>query len=184
VSIDIYLSRHVVVLFTMSVSNLFFFFFSSRRRHTRWPRDWSSDVCSSDLNRLDLQPQAIERVPMDPGQEPTLAPLELGVAGREVPPQHESFVLDRAEREIDVPNRDAERRRDGRRRGRPRHFESPTHQLAERIFPTPRPGAIPLRHDVRRLTLSAGERGLEQREPFSGEPELGLVEQRSGPPGL
>src|SRR5439155_10876943 len=29
-----------------------FFFFSSRRRHTRWPRDWSSDVCSSDLERL------------------------------------------------------------------------------------------------------------------------------------
>src|SRR5207253_8571898 len=27
------------------------FFFSSRRRHTRWPRDWSSDVCSSDLPR-------------------------------------------------------------------------------------------------------------------------------------
>src|SRR5271166_7176 len=24
------------------------FFFSSRGRHTRWPRDWSSDVCSSD----------------------------------------------------------------------------------------------------------------------------------------
>src|SRR5690625_4425991 len=23
---------------------------ASRRRHTRWPRDWSSDVCSSDLN--------------------------------------------------------------------------------------------------------------------------------------
>src|SRR5439155_4314473 len=28
-----------------------YFFFSSRRRHTRWPRDWSSDVCSSDLGR-------------------------------------------------------------------------------------------------------------------------------------
>src|SRR5699024_11931420 len=27
----------------------FFFFFSSRRRHTRSKRDWSSDVCSSDL---------------------------------------------------------------------------------------------------------------------------------------
>src|SRR2546422_6335341 len=26
------------------------FFFSSRRRHTRCSRDWSSDVCSSDLN--------------------------------------------------------------------------------------------------------------------------------------
>src|SRR5690625_5656421 len=30
---------------------LFVFFFSSRRRHTRWPRDWSSDVCSSDLGK-------------------------------------------------------------------------------------------------------------------------------------
>src|SRR2546429_2352042 len=28
-----------------------FFFFSSRRRHTRCSRDWSSDVCSSDLRR-------------------------------------------------------------------------------------------------------------------------------------
>src|SRR5687768_17804285 len=27
----------------------FFFFFSSKRRHTRCSRDWSSDVCSSDL---------------------------------------------------------------------------------------------------------------------------------------
>src|SRR2546429_1712579 len=29
--------------------SFFFFFFSSRRRHTRCSRDWSSDVCSSDL---------------------------------------------------------------------------------------------------------------------------------------
>src|SRR5699024_12302912 len=29
----------------------FFLFFSSRRRHTRSKRDWSSDVCSSDLAR-------------------------------------------------------------------------------------------------------------------------------------
>src|SRR2546429_3942680 len=32
-----------------SVNGCFFFFFSSRRRHTRCSRDWSSDVCSSDL---------------------------------------------------------------------------------------------------------------------------------------
>src|SRR6266702_7220827 len=32
------------------------FFFSSRRRHTRWPRDWSSDVCSSDLDPGGLLP--------------------------------------------------------------------------------------------------------------------------------
>src|SRR5690606_22750769 len=31
----------------------FFFFFSSRRRHTRFSRDWSSDVCSSDLLVID-----------------------------------------------------------------------------------------------------------------------------------
>src|SRR6266542_4588021 len=31
-----------------------FFFFSSRRRHTRCYRDWSSDVCSSDLGIGDL----------------------------------------------------------------------------------------------------------------------------------
>src|SRR5256886_8966483 len=37
-----------------NVSDLYvlmrFFFFSSRRRHTRFDCDWSSDVCSSDLN--------------------------------------------------------------------------------------------------------------------------------------
>src|SRR5206468_7793661 len=38
----------------------FFFFFSSRRRHTRSDRDWSSDVCSSDLapTRVSTQPQS------------------------------------------------------------------------------------------------------------------------------
>src|SRR2546422_1812738 len=34
-------------------SRQFFFFFSSRRRHTRCSRDWSSDVCSSDLFRAE-----------------------------------------------------------------------------------------------------------------------------------
>src|SRR5204863_2406145 len=33
-----------------------FFFFSSRRRHTRSLRDWSSDVCSSDLGLQRLAP--------------------------------------------------------------------------------------------------------------------------------
>src|SRR5439155_14031159 len=35
---------------------------SSRRRHTRWPRDWSSDVCSSDLfSRQKVSGAAIDR---------------------------------------------------------------------------------------------------------------------------
>src|SRR5699024_11395618 len=33
----------------------FLFFFSSRRRHTRSKRDWSSDVCSSDLSIVNIQ---------------------------------------------------------------------------------------------------------------------------------
>src|SRR5260221_3418768 len=46
---------------TRIVSSCMFFFFSSRRRHTRSLCDWSSDVCSSDLNlsaigiKLDIQ---------------------------------------------------------------------------------------------------------------------------------
>src|SRR2546421_32578 len=39
----------VFCVFVTHVLLLFFFFFSSRRRHTRSDRDWSSDVCSSDL---------------------------------------------------------------------------------------------------------------------------------------
>src|SRR5690606_40198583 len=35
------------------------FFFSSRRRHTRFSRDWSSDVCSSDLEAWVLAGRAL-----------------------------------------------------------------------------------------------------------------------------
>src|SRR2546429_4821294 len=42
------LARTIGVLSYVSVMCVFFFF-SSRRRHTRCSRDWSSDVCSSDL---------------------------------------------------------------------------------------------------------------------------------------
>src|SRR5438105_14767974 len=38
-----------------------FFFFSSRRRHTRSTRDWSSDVCSSDLFAQDRRDRQADR---------------------------------------------------------------------------------------------------------------------------
>src|SRR3989442_10782613 len=41
-------------------SSFFMFFFSSRRRHTRCGRDWSSDVCSSDLIEDDPDPEGFE----------------------------------------------------------------------------------------------------------------------------
>src|SRR5690606_39672953 len=37
----------------------FFFFFSSRRRHTRFSRDWSSDVCSSDLTNANFRVEQV-----------------------------------------------------------------------------------------------------------------------------
>src|SRR5207249_7400946 len=39
----------VLVSYDLERSAFVFFFFSSRRRHTRSKRDWSSDVCYSDL---------------------------------------------------------------------------------------------------------------------------------------
>src|SRR2546421_4697166 len=47
-----------------------FFFFSSRRRHTRSDRDWSSDVCSSDLGVQRKEGEVLHlmwRVPYAPG---------------------------------------------------------------------------------------------------------------------
>src|SRR2546422_5157927 len=54
-------------MLTVSYVCIVFFFFSSRRRHTRCSRDWSSDVCSSDLE------QRLGR-----GGEPHALPLQLG----------------------------------------------------------------------------------------------------------
>src|SRR5690606_40829806 len=44
-----------------SYFTIFRFFFSSRRRHTRFSRDWSSDVCSSDLGGADPQAEVLAR---------------------------------------------------------------------------------------------------------------------------
>src|SRR6266436_1558759 len=41
---------------------MLFFFFSSRRRHTRCSRDWSSDVCSSDLTCASQEPTIASHV--------------------------------------------------------------------------------------------------------------------------
>src|SRR6266849_9553382 len=52
----------VVLLFFKQYSIvIFFFFFSSRRRHTRSTRDWSSDVCSSDLLRRGARSMPVDQ---------------------------------------------------------------------------------------------------------------------------
>src|SRR6266498_4953160 len=70
---------------------IFFFFFSSRRRHTRCGRDWSSDVCSSDLDepavailsrcaqaaRPDGRVLVVERVVTSHGDQQELTDMDL-----------------------------------------------------------------------------------------------------------
>src|SRR5438067_12978906 len=56
----------------------FFFFFSSRRRHTRSKRDWSSDVCSSDLHpRLRQDCRLTQRAPPEARQGATISVYRL-----------------------------------------------------------------------------------------------------------
>src|SRR6267378_8495307 len=50
------MTNNFFIFFLLNKLIFFFFFFSSRRRHTRSLRDWSSDVCSSDLHARGLQP--------------------------------------------------------------------------------------------------------------------------------
>src|SRR5690606_40065580 len=53
----------------------YFFFFSSRRRHTRFSRDWSSDVCSSDLLPVAVAPTPAARPQSAaPSPRPVAAP--------------------------------------------------------------------------------------------------------------
>src|SRR5439155_7447796 len=59
-------------MYSFSALRIFIFLFSSRRRHTSWPRDWSSDVCSSDLDLGldDLVPRRVRGgVPDHPVQD-------------------------------------------------------------------------------------------------------------------
>src|SRR5205809_4704189 len=67
------------VRFCAQVFWFYFFFFSSRRRHTRCSRDWSSDVCSSDLPDWRMGC----REPWSAAL-PELPPQSGGISGRQV----------------------------------------------------------------------------------------------------
>src|SRR5690606_40506079 len=56
--------------------------FSSRRRHTRFSRDWSSDVCSSDLTFGALQ--SLTRVHLNHYRYDGFFPREVAAGGLEV----------------------------------------------------------------------------------------------------
>src|SRR5687768_13836221 len=64
----------------------FFFFFSSRRRHTRCSRDWSSDVCSSDLPSM--TELIANREPIDAVLDRWLAPRDVDDLVDELQDEH------------------------------------------------------------------------------------------------
>src|SRR5688500_20250417 len=67
----------------MNTLLIVFYFFSSRRRHTSLQGDWSSDVCSSDLDATEGQHQAAEaRAVEDGGGDPRRVAGDHVVRGR------------------------------------------------------------------------------------------------------
>src|SRR5690606_40482272 len=59
--------------------------FSSRRRHTRFSRDWSSDVCSSDLKSNPALAGEVERLDALSKQLDQVETLEKALAGGSAP---------------------------------------------------------------------------------------------------
>src|SRR5216684_5939900 len=77
---------------------LFFFFFSSRRRHTRCSRDWSSDVCSSDLLAHFLGEGVVEL--QGPARDPIGVVLAAAEGAREIVVRGRDTVVDAQGRQI------------------------------------------------------------------------------------
>ena len=107
---------------------------------------------------------------MDPRQQASFTPFELRHAGRESPPQHEPFVLQRAQPKVDVTRVQSQSTGDRDSGGRAGDFQAPPHQLADRLLARPRLGAVPLRRHERRLAGRAGIDRLEHRQPLCRHP--------------
>src|SRR5256885_9060273 len=94
------------------------FFFSSRRRHTRLQGDWSSDVCSSDLDQPDIVDLAVED--LRKWEQWDLAPKVLALFDK---PSHEASIIQRSIIKFALSARSEERRvgKEGRSRWSPYH---------------------------------------------------------------
>src|SRR5690242_21402282 len=92
-NLNLFVIHHLIMLCSCFSSLYFtfvsfFFFFSSRRRHTRLTCDWSSDVCSSDLEECSLAPYT------EPGRatDPLLnAPVDYIIEYRPCEPRFQPF---------------------------------------------------------------------------------------------
>src|SRR2546427_12842991 len=98
------------------------FFFSSRRRHTRFDCDWSSDVCSSDLDTMRLVNGEQVHVPL----------LQIG----QKPGKHQPLRRDVEQAELAVVDARSEERRVGeecRSRWSPYHLKKKKKKTAVQL---------------------------------------------------
>src|SRR5579884_928231 len=147
-----------------------FVFFSSRRRHTRWPRDWSSDVCSSDLG---TPPDCgLTGAPTDSGEPPRMLPACTRIKACPYPGRSDPKPEPR--NPIGAPTQEAARAYLGKRysrspRGRTRYLARPYRR------DDPDPGASTPAGTSRPETLTSN------RETRNSKPDRGYRRRR--PPG-
>src|SRR3712207_8519261 len=111
----------MLVDYVVSILDIVSFFFSSRRRHTRYWRDWSSDVCSSDLVGDDdgADPRPRGRRPLDGLDH------RVEQAGEAPRVHRRGQAVDAAEVVVEAADRCAERRdgKKGRNRWTADHYK-------------------------------------------------------------
>jgi hypothetical protein len=117
-------------------------------------------------HRLDLGAQAFDRVAVNAGEQPAIAPLNRDAAvGLEVAAHRRAFGFQGKQRRIDVGQLHAQRGGERASVGRTETFEATAHDFAHRF------AAIPFLHARRRhgdVGLEGGfrENGFQQRQAF------------------
>ncbi len=134
--------------------------------------------------RLDLRPQPVQGVAVDPGEERSLAPL-LGLdPGAEPAAEHEPLRLQCHQRQLDLAARDREVVRQRPRRRGADQLQAPADQLPQAGRPIPVHVPPSLGCLERWIGRGPGEDRIELRQPFSGDPEdARSVVIRPQPPG-
>ena len=136
-------------------------------------------------HRLDLRAEAVERVAVDPRQQPPLAPLQLdrgvAVARTEAAAEHHSLRLQRDERRLDLDLRHTQARRERGRGGGADDAEASAHELAH--------GGLPRRRIGQQVHLRPALGGDPDGRPAVGgldsrrTPGLGQLVHVPGPVG-
>src|SRR5258706_13639870 len=101
---------------------MMFFFFSSRRRHTRLVSDWSSDVCSSDLDPFRRIPDHLQERKMEPDLRLDFEEKALWPRGPARPPERTAIAC-------------GEEQAEARRSGKDRPARAPMTQRRNRNAP-------------------------------------------------